>query len=546
MEHSILHALQLSGTVVALGGAILMIAFMFPALRAGNLRQPPPQVASQLGNSVATWTFRAGLFAIFAALMNLIVDVAEIDSRTVFGGFNPQAVWDFATITTVGHLSLCRIGALAFTTIAARLKGRWKWLLVLLGGFAAALFESLVSHAAAQPNGRSSAIIAELSHVLAGSLWMGVLVHLLLARRAILARRDDRSLAFFANILARFSPVALTFAGLLGLSGFVLTIRYLCTPAAVPTSAYGFTFSVKMGLMLPLLYAAYVNYKQILPGLRVAGKLSDELRAELLGRFGKTLELEVTAGVLVLTLAGILGSVSPPEQWGTLRLTSAQVNALTSPHLPITTVADPETFYGAPERTVADLHYSEFTHSWSGVMVLLLGCCWLVEIMGGQAGFWAARAWPLLFIPFPFFIAVAADPEVWLLRKVTFWETIQDPQLLEHQLGAMFAFILVALGWMDRRRPADQRPLGYSLPVVMILGSLLLLGHAHSNFSSTQDLTNLINVQHAIFGAFGLFAGLLRWLTLRGLVPWRPMQLVWPGLVIGLGLFMAFCYREAV
>ena len=75
---------------------------------------------------------------------------------------------------------------------------------------------------------------------------------------------------------------------------------------------------------------------------------------------------------------------------------------------------------------------------------------------------------------------------------------------------------------------------------------LLLLGHAHSNFANTQELTNLINVQHAIFGAFGLFAGVVRWLSLRELLPERPARLVWPCLIIGLGLFMAFCYREAV
>jgi len=80
----------------------------------------------------------------------------------------------------------------------------------------------------------------------------------------------------------------------------------------------------------------------------------------------------------------------------------------------------------------------------------------------------------------------------------------------------------------------------------MILGSLLLLGHAHSNFSNTQEVTNLINVQHAIFGSFGLFAGLIRWLNLRGLFPDRAARLVWPVLIVGLGLYMTFCYREAV
>jgi hypothetical protein len=56
----------------------------------------------------------------------------------------------------------------------------------------------------------------------------------------------------------------------------------------------------------------------------------------------------------------------------------------------------------------------------------------------------------------------------------------------------------------------------------------------------------LINVQHAIFGALGLMAGSARWLGLRAHIPWRVAGWAWPSCVIGLGLFMAFCYREAV
>jgi hypothetical protein len=363
----------------------------------------------------------------------------------------------------------------------------------------------------------------------------------------MLSATDDGSIGLLAEIIRRLSPIALAGAGLLAISGLVLTVRYLYTPAAVFTSAYGLTLLVKLGLLCPLLYAGYINYRVILPGLPMVRSTAwNASRQALLRRFGRTLELEVTAAVLVLTMAGVLASVSPPEEWGTLRLSAAQVRALASPHLPRTVIADPATYYGAQERTLADQHYSEFTHNWSGVMVCLLGFCWLMQSLGGRLGSWAEGAWPLLLIPFPFFIAIAADPEVWVLRKVTFAQTIQDPQLLEHQLGALLAFILVGLGWLDRRRPLKQRPLGYTLPVVVILGSLLLLGHAHSNFANTQELTNLINVQHAVFGAFGLFAGLVRWLSLRGLFPERTARLVWPGLVIGLGLFMTFCYRETV
>jgi hypothetical protein len=59
-------------------------------------------------------------------------------------------------------------------------------------------------------------------------------------------------------------------------------------------------------------------------------------------------------------------------------------------------------------------------------------------------------------------------------------------------------------------------------------------------------LTNLINEQHAIFGALIVLAGTVRWLSLRHLFPPRIASLLWPSLVIGLGAFMAFFYREAV
>jgi putative copper resistance protein D len=545
MEHSLLHALQLVGIVMALGGAILMVGFLLPALKSNTLHgQSPILLAERLESSITRWTFWGAAFGALGAALNFFVDVAELEGRTIFGGVDPATVWQFATLTAVGRLSQLRLGALLLTAAATRIKGRRKWALVLGFGLCAPVCEGLICHAAAQPTGRISGIFLELAHILAVSIWFGVLIHLLLARRAIESATDDHELKLLGRIIRRFSPVAMVCVGLLGISGLILTYRYLVTPGALITSAYGLTLAVKMGLLLPLLYAGYINFRVIRPQLQATA--TDHDRRALLLRFGKTLELEVTAGVLVIAVAGILASVSPPRGWEALRLTSEQVRALSSPHWPRSVLPSPETFYGAPERTLADLHYAEFTHNWSGVMVFLLGCCWLGQSMGRRSGTWVEKAWLWVLMPLPFFIAAIADPEVWLLHNVTFGQVIQDPQLLEHQIGAMLAFALIGLGWLDRRRPPAHRPLGYILPVLMILGSLMLLGHAHSNFNSTQELTNLINVQHAVLGAFGLFAGVVRWLSLRDLIPERPARLLWPLLVIGLGLFMAFCYREAV
>jgi hypothetical protein len=153
---------------------------------------------------------------------------------------------------------------------------------------------------------------------------------------------------------------------------------------------------------------------------------------------------------------------------------------------------------------------------------------------------------PFFLLPFGIFIAIAANPELWLLHFISPWEALTNPQILEHQLGALLVFLLAWLSWRDRRTPPQLQPLGYALPLIMIAGSLLLLGHAHSTPAVPDALTNLVNVQHAILGALGLFAGTLRWFVLRGLLPTRSANLAWPGCVIALGLFLALFYRELV
>jgi putative copper resistance protein D len=295
-------------------------------------------------------------------------------------------------------------------------------------------------------------------------------------------------------------------------------------------------------LLAPAVAAGFVNWRWIRPALQ--SPPPDV--TPVLGRFRRTLELEVTAGVLVIAVAGILGSVSPPGEDGGLRLTQPQVHALLTPHWPTSHVDNWVVPDEPRELTVDDLRYSEFTHNWSGVAVMLMGLGWLAQTQGGRLAKWATPATPFLFVPFGAFIALLANPELWLLHQISPWEAITNPQILEHQLGAVMVFVLAWLSWRDLKNPPERRPLGYPLPMVMIAGSLLLLGHAHSTPDVPDDLSNLVNVQHAILGACGLFAGTVRWFVLRGLWRDRWADALWPGWVIALGIFMAFIYREVV
>ncbi len=553
MEHSVLHGLELAGQIVALGGALFVLCLVGPARRALAREPGLEEVTGLITGPAARWAASGALVAAVATGLNLLVEAEETQNRTVFAGIDLGLVAKFALATSIGRMSLGRIGVLVLTAAVARWGGRGKWWWVLGGTFCGIVLTSFVSHAAAQPNRRVVMLVSQVAHVLAAAAWVGVLVHLLVTRRLLSEQGGSAGLNLLAGIVRRFSPVALTVTTLLGASGLWMICRFLAEPAAVLTSAYGLTLVVKVLLVAPAIYAGFINLRVIRPALlrfsrRGRGEASrgeDESSKEtLLRRFGRMLELEVTAGLLVITVAGILASVSPPGEAGAYRLTEAQAKALLRPHLPVVQISNPAAFLGAPERTLADRRYAEFTHNWSGVMVGLMGLGWLLQNARGRLGKWARRLWPLLLLPFAVFVAVAADPEVWLFRQVSVREVLRDPQMLEHQLGAVLILILACLGWRNNARPEGSRSFDYGLSIVLAAGGILLLGHAHSTLNSTEELTNLINVQHAVFGFFIVLAGTVQWLVLRGLFPRRSGNVIWPSLVIGLSLFMAFFYRE--
>jgi putative copper resistance protein D len=533
MEHSLLHGLQLSGIIFALGGCF----FYFFVLRFSL-----ESTETMLQSGLPRWSARAALLAGVAGIFDLLIQTAELQGQTVFSPIHFGILSRYVTLTTVGQLSLVRTVLLLASTavLAVRWKARWVCALPLL--LAGAFAGSLVSHAAALPSARFGPVLAQFLHIIAGAFWLGMLANLFLVTREV-QRGGNAACGELGRIISRFSPFALAAAILLATSGLYSTFRLVSTPAAILVSPYGLTLMLKLGLLSIVLYPAFINWRVIRPAFRSAP--APEQAERLFKRFTRLMELELTAGVLVIAVAGILGSISPPGPDGSARLNRGQVEALLSPALPPARIANPKTFVGAPERTADDLHYAEFTHRWAGVFVIVLGLLWLAQSGGGDKARLCGMIWPWLLVPFGLFIAAVADPEVWILKTISWRDVFENPQLIEHQFGALLIFVLVALGFYDSCKSSrnGNRPLGYALPFLMTAGSLMLLGHAHSSIGADDDLTTLINVEHAIFGGLGLAAGLLRWLQLRTLLP-KPAHFVWGICVIVLGGFMAFFYKE--
>ena len=547
MGDVLLRTLALAGMFAALAAPVLVLVLVAPALHVLRGDSEALAVGRGLAASAARWGAGAALVAGLAVLVHLPGRVADIEGTTVLAGVDAGTVARFAFTTVTGRLAL--VEALALVAAAATMAwarrdplsaSRAWWASAGLAG-AAIVARSLAGHAAAQPTGRGLAIAAQLTHLVAGSVWMGVVGQLLAARLSLQRATAPGAQRLVAAVVAGFSPLAAASAGLLAASGLFAAWRYLGTPGAVLTSAYGLTLLTKLALTGPLLAAAFVNARLVSPALSEARD-----PRPVLARLCRALEVEVVAGVLVIAVAGVLASVAPPGADGALRLTRAEARALATPRLPATSIDDPMTWIGAPTRTLGDLRYAEFTHAWSGVIVCLLGLAWLLQQRGGRLGRHAGWLWPAILLPFAAFVVVASDPEFWPLGPVALSEGLANPSVIGHRLGAGLVLLLAWLGWRAMARQAPNQPLGNALPAILIVGSLLFLGHVHQGLAGTDRLETLIGVQHTVLGALGLLAGVVRWLELREFLPRRVAGVLWPSLIVALGAVMAFWYREVV
>lgn len=536
MEHSLLHGLQICGLIFAAGGVLFHQFILWPVLRAASAFGQPE--AELLIREVSRWTALAAAAGALASTADLFVQCAELKGETIFAGVDFRVMREYLFETEVGRIALVKAALLGIAAVVSRMKKSAPILLAILAG--AVIASTLVSHSAALPRQRELAIAAQILHLLGAAVWLGMLFFLALT--ALIEVRRIGPSELLPKLLARFSPFAAVSFFFITASGLYSLWRFIESPGSLLVSAYGLTLILKMVLLSLVMAAGYYNWRVLRP--QIAENRTEAGQKGPQYRFLWLLEFELSAGIVLLLVAGILGAISPPSAPGVGQLSAAQTSALLTPRLPPGRLADPAKFVGAINRTDDDLRYAEFTHQWSGVFVALLGSCWLAQSMKGRAARISARIWPLLLVLFGCFIAIIADPEIWILRTYSLGQVLANPQVLEHQIGAVLVFGLAALGLRDRTRPAEARPLGKAFPILVILGSLMLLGHAHSNLGVSEELSSLINMEHALIGGLGLIAGLARWFQLRQLPGENVWRYLWPGAIVAVGVFMAFFYRE--
>jgi copper transport protein len=292
--------LALIGLAVLLAIGPLTLGVLVPAVREW------PALADGLAQRLRVFAVMAVALALLGSVLALVTQAAAVAPDLGI----PQATWAALTETRYGEVWRWRLlGLLAVSaTVVIGLWGPERTSHDALGlatgaGLLVPVTFSLLSHAAAQPEGAGAAVAADALHLVAAAIWGGGVV--LLAAVLLPALRS------FANapwrdvlgvVIPRFSALGLAAWGILWLSGLYAAWLQVGSLEALTQTPYGQTLLLKGILLLPILALAARHLWQ-----------GREPERSHLSRFVVTLVLEA---VLVLAVFLVVGRLigQPPAR----------------------------------------------------------------------------------------------------------------------------------------------------------------------------------------------------------------------------------------
>ena len=186
-----------------------------------------------------------------------------------------------------------------------------------------------------------------------------------------------------------------------------------------------------------------------------------------------------------------------------------------------------------------DQAYSELNHHVAGVLVFFVGVLALLAARSDPRYSWARYGWPGLFFLLGVFLFVRHDPESWPWGPLSLWESITDPQVLQHTL---FTFIVLSIGvieWLRCRGTLTHSVWELIFPTLAISAAAMLFLHHHGSGPSAYKIYR----HHSIMASAGTAAMIAKVLDDSRLLTNRMGAYLWPGLVMFIG-FMLLIYSE--
>lgn len=144
-------------------------------------------------------------------------------------------------------------------------------------------------------------------HELSASVWLGTLLVLVVAGLPAILRSQlssERRGALVAELVARFSPLALGAGALLGITGVITAWRHLKFVAALWTTSYGYALDLKLVVVAIVFGLGAWNWRGMSP------RLGSEGAAHQLRRSARA---ELAFAAIVLAITAVLVSLPSPR-----------------------------------------------------------------------------------------------------------------------------------------------------------------------------------------------------------------------------------------
>ena len=412
----------------------------------------------------------------------------------------------------------------------------------------------VTSHSFSRMEGRGTLVGLTTLHLLATASWIGGLPYLLLTMKRI----SEQGVRI--RIGQRFSRLAQISVAFLFLAGLGMSLVFVGSWNALYGTAYGIMVGTKAVLFGCLLLLGAANYF-IVRGIGAASTSG----ATSLIRFG---EVEIGIGLTVILAAASLTSQPPGADLTEDRVSLHEIAVRYAPRMPRLTspplgdlspagkdlerkaklagVKVPAAFmpgesFSHPD-TPGDIAWSEYNHSWAGLIVFFMG---LLALLSRNKYFSWAKIWPLMFLGLAVFLFLRADPENWPLGPNGFWESFSEADVLQHRAAVLLIIVFALFQWAVETNRVKSHGAALVFPGVCAIGGIVLLTHMHAVTNIKQEM--LVELSHTPLAIFGILAGWARWLELR--LPQennmrKYLAWVWPVCFIFVGLIL-MDYHEA-
>jgi len=412
----------------------------------------------------------------------------------------------------------------------------------------------VTSHSFSRMEGRAPLVGLTALHLLATASWIGGLPYLLLSMKRI----SEQGIRI--RISQRFSRLAQISVAVLFLAGLGMSLVFVGSWNALYGTAYGIMVGTKVVLFCCLLLLGAANYF-IVRGVGAASTTG----ATSLIRFG---EVEIGIGLTVILAAASLTSQPPGADLTEDRVSLHEIAVRYAPRMPRLTspplgdlspagrqlerqaklagVKVPAAFmpgesFSHPD-TPGDIAWSEYNHSWAGLIVFFMG---LLALLSRNKYFSWAKIWPLMFLGLAVFLFLRADPENWPLGPNGFWESFREADVLQHRAAVILIIVFALFQWAVETDRVKSHAAALVFPGVCAIGGIVLLTHMHAVTNIKQEM--LIELSHTPLAIFGILAGWARWLELR--LPQenntrKYLAWVWPVCFVFVGLIL-MDYHEA-